>query len=299
MRAWGASLLRQAATIRMPPKRSLAGPASPSAIAKRSKTSEPGDAVFIYDALAPATLHKRYKRFLGDVTLNDGTETTIHVPNTGPMTGLLDTLPSLALLSVSSNPARKYKHTLEWLKDSTGAWVGVHSAKANAFVRALLEANAVPELGSYEKIRAEVKYGAGGASRVDFVLDKADGGEVYVEVKSVTLAENDGEKGRIALFPDTVSTRALRHVTELAAVVKQGKGKTEAALVFLVQRGDCDSFAPCFEKDPEYAAAVATAAAAGVKMIALVCDLDEEKGAVVFKGTLPVRLDYKVPVESV
>lgn len=42
--------------------------------------------------------------------------TTVHVPNTGPMTGLLGALPAPALLSVSNDPKRKYRHTLEWLR---------------------------------------------------------------------------------------------------------------------------------------------------------------------------------------
>ena len=74
------------------------------------------------------------------------------------------------------------------------------------------------------------------------------------------------------------------------AVVEKGG---EAALVFLVQRGDCVAFAPCYGKDPEYAALVATAVEAGVKVIALACDLDTEEGKVVYKGLMPVQLNYK------
>lgn len=158
-------------------------------------------------------LAARYKRFLGDVVLEgDQSTTVIHVPNTGPMTGLLEQLPSPVLLSTSTNSKRKYAHTLEWLQPHAGAaWVGVHSAKANAMVAKLLSLQAIPELLPYAAVRAEVRYGSE-KSRVDFVLEQAHSGDgagarvagladaaaaqqCFVEVKSVTLAEDTSEVG--------------------------------------------------------------------------------------------------------
>lgn len=102
-----------------------------------TSTTEEAPLLLRYEALVPGQLVKRYKRFLGDVLLDgDGSSggnapaaaaaaapaqstqaavTVVHVPNTGPMTGLLDALPAPALLSVSTDPKRKYAHTLEWL----------------------------------------------------------------------------------------------------------------------------------------------------------------------------------------
>jgi sugar fermentation stimulation protein A len=98
-----------------------------------------------------------------------------------------------------------------------------------------------------------------------------------------------GEK--IALFPDTESVRAQRHLRELTAIAQSGKHG--AALIFLVQRGDCKSFAPCWEKDPTYAGLLLSAVRVGVTVVALACDLDVEAGKVVYKRSLPVVLDYK------
>lgn len=98
--------------------------------------------------------------------------------------------------------------------------------------------------------------------------------------------------GRIALFPDTVSDRAQRHVRELTALARAGG---RAVLAFVVQRGDCCAFAPCHEKDPKYGRLVLEAAEAGVGLVAVACALDEGKGVVRLQGQLPVRLDYKLP----
>jgi sugar fermentation stimulation protein len=152
------------------------------------------DVVHTYDALLPAVLTARYKRFLGDVTFpGEASAAVVHVPNTGPMTGLVDSLPAAALLSRSDNPSRKYAHTLEWMQPAAGdSWVGVHSAKANAMVARLLALRAFPQLLPYTSVKAEVRYGAE-KSRVDFVLEREEEGAVastcYTEVKSVTLAE--------------------------------------------------------------------------------------------------------------
>lgn len=49
---------------------------------------------------------------------------------------------------------------------------------------------AIPALGEYTTIQAEVKSGPAGKSRVDFLLERPSGSLVYVEVKSVTLTED-------------------------------------------------------------------------------------------------------------
>jgi Sugar fermentation stimulation protein RE domain len=56
-------------------------------------------------------------------------------------------------------------------------------------------------------------------TRLDFVLEGPTGKLMYMEVKSVTLAQDVAGGGRrMALFPDTVSLRALRHAQHLTQV---------------------------------------------------------------------------------
>eukprot|EP00803_Ostreobium_quekettii_P005628 evm.model.scf_702.2 EVM.evm.TU.scf_702.2 scf_702:12004-15294(-) len=232
--------------------------------------------------MKPGWLLKRYKRFLADVELEHPSaegerELTVYCPNTGPMTGLLDQPSAKVLMSQSDNPKRKYNFTLEaiYLDAPVNVWVGIHSALANSLVKEMLEQRLLRDLEPYEHIKQEVKYG-GSSSRADFLLTTATGREMYVEVKSVTLAEacsrdaSTGETGnansRVGLFPDTVSTRAQSHLRELMRAMSQGK---EAACVFVIQRGDCHSFAPCYEKDPEFAKLLSQAHRAGVKLLAV------------------------------
>ena len=64
--------------------------------------------------LERGTLVRRYKRFLADMILDDGTATTVHVPNPGAMLGLTE--PGLpAWLSRSPDPKRKLPLTLEMI----------------------------------------------------------------------------------------------------------------------------------------------------------------------------------------
>ncbi|BDA45200.1 Sugar fermentation stimulation protein homolog [Coccomyxa sp. Obi] len=262
--------------------------------------------------LVTGRLVKRYKRFLADIQIDGQGATSedvvVHCPNTGPMTGLLDLPLENVWLSTAANTKRKYAHTLEAIQPETGGpWVGVHSASANGIVHTLLQQRLIADLLPYTGIRKEVKYGEAGKSRVDFVLDTPGGGELYVEVKSVTLAESlnsstsdpqllisrggDGaeDSARIGLFPDTVSERAQRHVRDLMSIVAAGG---QAAMVFVIQRGDCAYFGPCHAKDPVYGQLVIEAAAAGVRVIALRCILegDEEKGRGIVRYIGPAQI---------
>jgi sugar fermentation stimulation protein A len=223
------------------------------------------------------------------------------------MTGLLEALPCPAYVSECAPAAaatRKYRRTLEAVRPSaTEPVVGVHSAAANRVVAALLEAGALEsafapwrltEGGVKREVRA---YGKGSTSRADFVL-ATDAGDAVVEVKSVTLAggaltagaaahapvrappaDADPAAPRLALFPDTVSARAAKHAADLAAVARAGG---RAAAVFLVQRGDCAALAPAAACDPAYAAALADAAGAGVRLIGLRGDVREAGGRLFF-----------------
>ena len=212
--------------------------------------------------LIPGVLIQRYKRFLADVRLEDGTEITVHCPNPGAMLGL--NAPGLPVwLSVSPNPKRKLSHTLE-LVEVDGGVVGINTMLPNRLVAEALAAGVIAEVGGYGAVRPEVKYGD--ASRVDFLLTGEGRPACWLEVKNVHLRR----AGTLAEFPDCVAARSSRHLRELEAMVAAGD---RAVALFVVQRMDCEAFAACAERDPEFATALDRAADAGVEVLVYGCDV--------------------------
>src|ERR1700674_35825 len=99
-------------------------------------------------ALIPATLARRYKRFLADVVLEGGEMLTVHVANPGDMTGL-DRPFSRVWLSDSQTPTRKLSHTWELVEAHLGSGpelVGVNTVAPNALVADVLETGLIPQL---------------------------------------------------------------------------------------------------------------------------------------------------------
>ena len=73
-----------------------------------------------------------------------------------------------------------------------------------------------------------------------------------------------------AAFPDAVSERATKHLKELIRLKRRGH---RAALVFVIQRGDCDYFRPADEIDPEYGRWLRRAVKAGVEALPYVANV--------------------------
>jgi sugar fermentation stimulation protein A len=219
--------------------------------------------------LVPATLVKRYKRFLADVVLPSGETMTVHCANPGAMTGL-DAAGARVWLSKSDNPKRKLAHSWELIEVDLGTGaelVGINTAHPNALAAEAIAAGAIPELTGYAAIRREVRYGK--SSRVDFVLESPGRPACYVEVKNVHLMRRPG----LAEFPDAVTRRGARHLAELSHMVSAG---SRAVMLFLIQIGSARRFALARDIDPGYARAFDQARAAGVEAFAYRCGITRE-----------------------
>lgn len=228
-----------------------------------------------------ATLIRRYKRFLADVRLADGSELTVHCPNTGSMKNCV--LPETPCwYSTSDNPKRKYPHTLEVVTTPGGYLAGINTGRANGLIEEAINSGVLTELRGYAKLKREVVYGEE-KSRIDFLLSEslADPRLCYVEVKSVTLMENEGQ----GLFPDAVSERGSKHLRELMAMVRQGH---RAVQVFCVQHTGIEWVEPADLIDPVYSTTLDEAVHLGVEVFAYVCSIQPESARIQLLNKVPV-----------
>lgn len=212
--------------------------------------------------LQAATLLRRYKRFLADVRLPDGSEITVHTPNTGAMTGCAEPGSTVYLRDVAS-PTRKYRYSWEMTRNAARVMVGVHTGITNALVAEAIESGLIEGLQGYTQIRQEIKYGQE-RSRIDLLLQgHADGRDCYVEIKNVTTCDERG----YGYFPDAVSIRASKHLRELGYMVAQGQ---RGVVLFCIQRDDVQALRPADEIDPVYGRTLREAMQQGVEAMAFV-----------------------------
>lgn len=230
--------------------------------------------------LIPATLLRRYKRFLADVETADGRTMTVHVANPGAMIGLQAT-GARVWLSKSPNAARKLPYSWELIEADFGGGselVGVNTAHPNTIVAEALAAGALPQLAGYDSVRREVKYGK--ASRIDFLLEHPGRPPCYLEVKNVHLMRRQG----LAEFPDSVTARGARHLDELAAMVASG---ARAVMLYVIQIGSATSLALARDIDPAYGRAFDRAREAGVEAMAFTCQIGQD--GIALAGPVPIQ----------
>ena len=215
-----------------------------------------------------ATFLRRYKRFLADVQLADGTLRTVHCPNSGSMKGCQ--FPNHpCLISDSQNPKRKLRYTLEAIAGPHGGYIGVNTQRPNALIAEAITSGLLKlKGGSPTELKREVPYGKE-RSRIDLLVQHAEGPQTWVEVKGVSLAE-DGAWG---LFPDAVTTRGQKHLRELMDQVGRGD---RAALVFAVMRDDVTRISAHAGIDPNYAQLFDEALTCGVEMHAVRMQISSE-----------------------
>lgn len=223
-----------------------------------------------YHHIEKAKFLSRPNRFIAYVDLN-GQRTKVHVKNTGRCKELLQENTTV-YLEKSDNEKRVTAYDLIAAKKAERL-INMDSNAPNKVVAEWLENGGLfPDL---TMIRPETVYGS---SRFDFYLETASGQKIFLEVKGVTL-ENENR----AAFPDAPSERAVKHVEELILAKKEGY---EAYILFVIQMKGCISFSPNWEAQPAFGEALRKARRAGVHLLAYDCEV----------GEASMRLQDSVPV---
>lgn len=226
--------------------------------------------------LIEGRLIKRYKRFLSDILLPNGEVVVAHCPNTGSMKRCQQD-DARVWLSKSNNPKRKLGYTWELVEIDGEHLACINTGYPNKLVGEAIQNNVVAELAGYSEQKAEVKYGEN--SRIDWLLTDEDGQKCYVEVKNVTLLEEDG----YGYFPDAVTERGRKHLYELARMVEEGH---RAVLFFCVSHTGIDSVSPASHVDAKYTLAFEEVVSKGVEVIAY--KVDVTSASMVIKHVIPV-----------
>jgi sugar fermentation stimulation protein A len=227
-----------------------------------------------WPALIRGRLIKRYRRFLADIRLDTGERVTAHCPNSGRMTGCAEP-DRRVYLSRHDTPRRKLKYTWEII-DMPGTLVGVNTLVPNRLVAAAIRAAQIPPLTGYGRIRPEVRVSP--HTRLDLQLREPLRRDCYIEIKNCTLVD-DG----VAMFPDAVTTRGVKHLHALKRLVTQGH---RCGIFYLIQRMDAREFSPAWHIDPAYGEALQVAMEGGVEVFVYDVCIDLEG----------VSLGRKVPI---
>lgn len=247
---------------------------------------------FVFDPpLVPGRLVRRDNRFIATIALDDGPEVKAHCTNTGSLMGVLTRGARVYLRAEAPSPTRRTAFTWVLVRHRRH-WIGIDTLLPNRLGYQAAVANAIPEIRGYTEVRREVKYGE--RSRVDLFLTAPGRRDCYTEIKNCHLTATTLDEGvagpkvprkyrDIALFPDAVTDRGLRHLHELANVVRQGH---RGVLLVTIQRNDCDAFAAAAGIDPAYAQGLAEAAPKGVEIYAYACLVSPQR----------VRLARSLPV---
>lgn len=209
--------------------------------------------------------------YVADINLNE-TSTMAHTPALG-CCGLNDKGANVYVMKMLK--PKKCTHSVELSLTSDDVLVGTNPKLAETLVENSLNNNFIKGLQNIKSYKREYSFKN---SRFDFHGFDEEGKEFFMEVKSVPLAKDDKRvEKKMAYFPDgyrkskkdTISPRALKHITELEEIKLENPDNVRCILCFVIQRDDVDGFM-ISEDDPIYRDAVMDAYVNGVEVFALV-----------------------------
>lgn len=225
-----------------------------------------------YSNMVPGIFLSRPNRFIAHVQIAGQAE-VVHVKNTGRCRELLSAGAEV-WCQRSSKPSRKTKYDLITVRKGQRL-INMDSQAPNLAAKEWLSSGA---LGPVENLKAETFHGD---SRFDFSFT-LDGTPCFLEVKGVTL-ETDG----VCAFPDAPTERGAKHLRGLTEAARSGFG---AYVLFVIQMADVKYLHPNDATDPNFGTALREAAANGVQVLAVDCDVTVDEMRI--RDFVPVQLSY-------
>lgn len=206
---------------------------------------------------------ERPNRFIAYARLGDEV-VKCHVKNTGRCKELL--IPEVSevfLVDHGEGTNRKTRYSLVKV-NKNGRLINMDSQAPNQVAYEWLDSKTLYDDITY--IKREQKYGN---SRFDIYYERGEGIKGFMEVKGVTLEENN-----VARFPDAPTERGVKHIYELIEAKKAGY---EANILFVIQMKNIDHFEPNYKTHPEFGEALKVAKEAGVNIMAIDCYVTEDE----------------------
>ncbi|MBP2098377.1 sugar fermentation stimulation protein A [Enterococcus rivorum] len=220
--------------------------------------------MIIYPEVHLARFIKRPNRFIAECQLIDSGEiVTVHVKNTGRCKELLFPDTEVAL-SYQASEKRKTDYDLIAVK-KVEEWINIDSQVPNQLAsEGLLEKKILlPGLaGEICSLKREQKFGN---SKFDILVETDQGEQAFVEVKGMTLENNE-----IGAFPDAPTIRGLKHVEELIKAKKIGY---QCYVLFIIQFEKVKTATIHEKMQPSLAEAISLGQKAGVHVLAYSCQV--------------------------
>ena len=228
--------------------------------------------MIFYSEIHPGIFLKRPNRFLAQVQMGEET-VWCHVKNTGRCKELL--VPGAAVWCQHHEDLRR---KTRWSLITVRKGDVLFNIDSQVPNRLALEWVRGGGLGSVPSdLRPEQQYGE---ARFDLKFT-LEGRPCFLEVKGVTL-EEDGA----ARFPDAPTERGAKHLRHLRQAAAEGYG---AYVLFVCQMPGVRQVEPHWRKDPAFARELVLATEAGVRILAVDCQVTPDTIAVA--GPVPVVLE--------
>ncbi|PKM85105.1 MAG: DNA/RNA nuclease SfsA [Firmicutes bacterium HGW-Firmicutes-11] len=234
-----------------------------------------------YETIVPGKFVSRPNRFIAIVSV-DGTETEAHIKNTGRFKELL--IPGAAIYledhqMQNKNTGRRTRYSLISV-EKENRLVNIDSSASNLLVKESLLEGSLLLPGVSLPLRSLRPESVFYSSRFDFYFVDREGKTGFLEVKTVTLEEDD-----VARFPDAPTLRGIRHLEELVKAKAHGH---HAILLFVIQTGRIHGFEPNDATHRAFGDALRKAKEAGITIEAIQCQVDPD--GISLTTSVPVSL---------